>query len=191
MFRRMTRERYLSDAELEAFMAAVRTRRHKHQPRDHAFFALLANTGIRPSEARALTTSDLHLGARAPWIRVVRLKRKHGPAPVTELVLQPAVAEVLKRYAGALTADQPKPFPFTRRQGDRLFHYYRTKAGILHPFRIYALRHTVGMRLWRATRDLRLIQAIFGHAQLRATAAYVHVGRERIADAYAQIGTAG
>ena len=53
MLRRLTRERYLTDAELAAFMAAVRDRRHVHQPRDHALFALLANTGIRPSEARA------------------------------------------------------------------------------------------------------------------------------------------
>ena len=61
MQRRVTPDRFLSDAELAAFMDAVRTRRHKNQPRDHALFALLVNTGMRPSEARALRRRDVRL----------------------------------------------------------------------------------------------------------------------------------
>ena len=172
MLRRMTRDRYLSDAELGRFMAAVRERRHRNQPRDYALFALLANTGIRPSEARGLERRDVHFGPH-PWIRLRRPFTRHGPDPCNELAIPPAVAAVVKAYAAPLDPTA-KLFPFTKRQGARLFHYYASKAGVPERFRIYSLRHTAGMRLWPVTRDLRLIQAIMGHARLKASAIYVH-----------------
>jgi integrase len=185
MFRRMTRERYLSDDELARFMRVVRERRHKNQPRDHALFALLANTGMRPAEARALTVADCHLEGRHPWVRVVRIPKKHGPAPLGHLILQRPVAAVVAKHAGTIADPAAKLFPFTKRQGARLFQYYGGKAGLTPRRKIYALRHTVGMRLWKHTHDLRLIQAIMGHTTLAATAGYQHISGEEIRSAYA------
>jgi integrase len=189
MFRRMTRERYLSDPELKRFMAAVRERRHVHQPRDHALFALLANTGMRPAEARALTRGDCHLEGRAPWVRIFRMGKKHGPQPLRRLFLHRTVAAVVRRH---LLSIGPNPclklFPFTKRQSARLFHYYADKAGITPRRKIYALRHTVGMRLWAHTRDIRLIQAIMGHVSLQATEGYVHTAPDSIRAAYSSAG---
>jgi integrase/recombinase XerC len=186
----MTRDRYLSDAELAAFMAAVRERRHVHQPRDHALFALLANTGIRPSEALALTRADCHLAGKLPWIQLRRVGKRHTPQPTNELVINRAVAEVVQRYVSESCAAD-RLFPFTRRQSERLFHYYRQKAGITHPHKIYCLRHSVGMRLVRFVKDLRIVQAIMGHSGLRATMVYAHVSPERLQSAYEAAGTAG
>lgn len=192
MFRRMTRERYLSDPELTRFMAAVRERRHCHQPRDYALFALLANTGMRPSEARALTRADCHLDGREPWVRLHRISKKHGPAPLEYLVLNVAVAGIVKAHVASLPDDpSTKLFAFTKRQGARLFHYYADKAGIVPKRKIYALRHTVGMRLWRHTHDIRLIQAIMGHTNQAATAGYIHTAPEKIRDAYEHAGIVG
>ena len=137
MFARMTRDRYLSDDELTAVMSAVGLRRHKNQPRDHAFFALIANVGIRPSEAMRLVRGDIHLDGKAPWIRVDRQHPKHAPQPVTELVLNRDVARVLRTYIRNIPASDRsvKPFPFTKRQAERLFHYYapaRSDAGQHH-----------------------------------------------------------
>lgn len=175
MFRRMTRDRFLSDRELAAFMAAVAARRHKNQPRDHALFALLSNTGIRPSEALALTLGDLHLGAREPWIRLHRGHRPHWPYPVNELILNHEIAGVVRRYSSSLAGPaETKLFRFTKRQSARLFRYYADLAGIPARYPIYCLRHTVGMRLWRYTKDLRLIQGIMGHVSLMPTMGYVH-----------------
>ncbi len=188
MFRRMTRERFLSDAELEAFMRAVRERRHKNQPRDHAFFALLANTGIRPSEALALTRADVHLGAE-PWINLHRVGKRHTPQPTNQIPLQAPVAGVVSRYAKGLP-EAARLFAFTKRQSARLFHWYAKTANLPVFYRVYCLRHTAGMRLWRHTKDLRLMQAIMGHCQLKATRAYVHVAPSVLRSAYqaAQVG---
>jgi len=190
MFRRMTRERYLSDPELERFMAAVRERRHVHQPRDHALFTLLANTGMRPAEVRALTRGDCHLLGRAPWVRVYRVGKKHGPAPLPRLFLQREVSEIVAKHVASLPdGEGVKLFPFTKRQSARLFHYYADKAGITPRRKVYALRHTVGMRLWAFTKDLRLIQAIMGHTNLQATEGYVHTSDDAIRAAYTAAGT--
>jgi len=191
MFRRMTRERFLSDVELTAFMAAVRERRHKHQPRDYAFFALLANTGIRPSEARMLKREDVRLTCRdGAWIRLNRQERPHAPKPVNELALHEDVAEVLRIYCQGIPRGCPL-FPFSKRQSARLFHYYSSKSGIPRSYRIYSLRHTAGIRLGRQTKDVRLIQAIMGHVRLKAATAYIHVDPETVRNAYAAARTVG
>jgi integrase len=181
----MTRERYLSDDELARLMAAVRSRRHVHQPRDYAFFALLANTGIRPSEARALRARDI--GARGRWIRVKREKR-NGPHPTTSLPLARPVAAIVQEYVNTLTERDALLFPFTKRQSGRLFHYYGARAQIPQTLRLYSLRHTCGMRLWRHTGDLRLIQAIMGHSRLQASRSYEHILPGRLAEMYAALG---
>jgi integrase len=191
MFRRMTRERYLSDDELGRFMTVVRERRHVHQPRDYALFALLANTGIRPSEALALRRRDVHPHARVPWIYVRRMKKRHAADPITRLPIHRKVAKVIASYVGALDDPTALLFPFVKRQSFRLFRYYAAKAGIAKHFRIYSLRHTVGMRLWRHTHDLRVMQGIMGHVRTKATSAYVHVSPERMREARARIENAG
>lgn len=176
MLRRLTRERYLTDGELARFMASVRERRHVNQPRDHAFFALLANTGMRPSEARSVRRCDVHLG-RDPWVRLHRPNLPKRPLPANEIPLHPEVAAVVAHYC----QDMPKPdllWTFTKRQSERLFHYYRKKSGLRECFRIFTLRHTFGMRLWRHTHDLRAIQAMLGHKWLGPSHAYIHTPPE-------------
>jgi integrase len=179
----------LSDDE-SALLKVVRERRHVHQPRDYALLVLLANTGIRPSEALALTRGDVHPHARVPWIYVARPKKRHASDPITRLPIHRAVAKVVAAYVDTIGDRNAKLFPFVKRQSFRLFRYYAAKAGLPKHFRIYSLRHTVGMRLWRHTHDLRVMQGIMGHVRTKATTAYVHVPPERMREARARIGTA-
>lgn len=190
---RMTRERYLSDDELARLMAAVRTRRHPNQARDYALLAILANTGIRPEEARALRRRDVIPGGRPPRIHLSRVKLSHGPYPVNTLPIHKAVARVLSTYLATMKATAPDAllFPFTKRQSRRIFHYYTAKAGLSRTLRLYSLRHAVGMRLWRFTRDVRLIHGVMGHIRLKAAHAYQHTSQEQVRDAFTAVGTAG
>jgi integrase/recombinase XerD len=174
--RRLRRSRYLSDDELARFMDAVRGRKHVNAVRDLAFFTLLANTGIRPSEALALTRADVHPHARPPWIRVARLKKRGGPR-LEEIQLTPAIALCLAPRVYDLPADQgARLFAMTPRQSQRLFHYYAHKAGIRHGH-LYILRHTAATRLYRSTRDIELVQAMLGHESPDTTAIYAHIPR--------------
>jgi integrase len=181
MFRRMTRERFLSDAELEAFMGAVRGRRHKHQPRDHALFALLANTGIRPGEALALTAGDVHIYGKPAWIRVTRLKKATPQIDDIEMTLE--LASIVRRHVeGAQIGHGRKLFQITRRQARRLFHRYASLAGIQRKTNLYILRHTAATRIYRATRDIKTVQALLGHEKPDTSAIYAHVSRAALSE---------
>lgn len=174
MFHRLARDRYLSDAELEAFMAVLRSRRHVHQPRDHAFFALLANTGIRPSEALALRRCDLHMTAATPWFRVWRKKKSR--AQFDDLELTPKLSGILNRFLDGVATDATtRLFPLHRRSVARLFHFYARKAGITRRTHLYILRHTAATRLYRATGDIKLVQSLLGHEKADTTAIYAHI----------------
>lgn len=171
MFRRMTAERFLSDGELARFMAAVRERRHVHQPRDYAFFALLANTGIRPAEALALRRQDLHLSATPPWMRVNRVKKKRVSADAIQLPHD--LARVLEAHLKR-NADEAV-FRITRRQAQRLFHRYAALAQLPVHHHLYVLRHTAGTRIYRATRDIKVVQALLGHEHPDTSSIYAHI----------------
>jgi len=184
MLRRMTRDRYLSDDELAAFMTAVRERRHVHQPRDHALFALLANTGIRPSEALALSRADCHLSGTQPWIKVGRLKKKRGAPVVDELQISPALASILRVYLTTVTErEDARLFQISRRQAERLFHTYADSAGMHGRHWLYSLRHTAATRIYRATRDISVVQAILGHETPDMSCLYAHVAKDLLAEA--------
>jgi integrase len=172
----MTRERFLSDAELTAFMAAVRERRHKNQPRDYAFFALLANTGIRPSEALSLRRSDCHLSRTKPWIRVTRLKKKKMLAEFDELQITPELAAMMSPHVEAMSEDPTAPvFILGKRQAERLFHHYSRIAGLRPGRWLYSLRHTAATRIYLVTRDISIVQAILGHEKPDMSCIYAHV----------------
>jgi integrase len=175
MFRHMTRERYLSDLELERFMSAVRERRHVNQPRDHALFALLANTGMRPAEVRALTVADLHLEGRAPWVRVVRLKKRKTVPEFDDLPITVEVASALALHVAGLAGDG-RVFTIPARRLQRMFHAYCRLAGIRR-INLYSLRHTAATRLYVATRNIGTVQALLGHERPDMTALYAHVPR--------------
>lgn len=188
MFRRMTRERYLSDAELAAFMRAVRERRHVHQPRDYAFFSLLANTGMRPSEALALTRADTHVDVSPGWVRVWRMKKKKTIAEFDDLQLTPNLSGVLTAHLlNVATETTAKLFEIHRRSAGRLFHYYARQAGITRRTHLYILRHTAATRLYRATRDIHLVQSLLGHEKPDTTAIYAHIPRDVMEEMHTRI----
>jgi integrase/recombinase XerC len=183
---RRTRNTYLSDAELVAFMTAVRERRHVHQPRDHALFALLSNVGIRPSEALALTRADCHLAGTTPWLKITRLKKKRTAPVVDELQISPALAAIVSTHLDNVDpGGESKIFRISRRQAERLYHAYARIAGIKLRHWLYSLRHTAATRIYRATRDISIVQAILGHETADMSRLYVHIAKDMLAEAAA------
>lgn len=183
MMRRSDIGKFLSSHELGMFLAVVRHAEHERQPRDNALFVLLASTGIRPSEALALTLADLHLTRSPKWIQVRRLKKKSATPVVDELEIPEAVAAALKAYTGTLPPAHSGPvFRLHRRSVQRLFRYYARKAGLARRFYCYCLRHTAATRIYLATRDIRVVQAILGHDSPDTSTVYAHVTSDMLRD---------
>lgn len=76
------------------------------------------------------------------------------------------------RYAGK---------PLTTRHLNRLFHEACDAAGIKKRVTLHSLRHSFATHLLDQGTDIRLIQAVLGHAHLDTTARYTRIATGRIA----------
>jgi integrase/recombinase XerC len=154
-----------------------------YHARDDAVIELLYGSGLRVSELCGLRPGDIDLARGA-----VRVKGKGGKerdVPVSE----PAVAAVrrwLPRRA-ELVGARPVTHLFLNRRGNPLTP--RDVRRILDgraasPTHPHALRHSFATHLLDGGADLRAVQALLGHEDLRTTQVYTHVSRERLREVH-------
>jgi integrase len=194
----VTPEKFLSDAEYERLLAHVRERRDAalqrgaiHAVRDAALVILLAKSGLRIGEAVALAWGDLQLRSaegRPPAILV-----RHGKGGKTRLV---AIGEELRRELkrwrqaaearGQPTGEGDPVFPSQRggplsvSGAERIVSGAMARAAITGQRNPHRLRHTYASRLYRACRDLRLVQKLLGHSRVDTTAIYADLFAENV-----------
>lgn len=159
--------------------------------RDRAVVALLYGGGLRVSEVVDLDLAQLHLDAGV--VQVVGKGRKERLVPIGGLVV-----DVLRAY---LEHDRPKRlrgrtldalFPGRGARGrvsrQAIFIRLRrlaVEAGLEQVISPHALRHGFATDLVRGGADLRSVQAMLGHADLRTTEIYTKVDDGHLRHVYA------
>jgi integrase len=136
-------------------------------------FRLSLICGLRPGEVLTLTWAAIDLP-----LRVMTVTGKTGKRAI---YLTDAAIEVLNRVPVVAGCD----FVFTgRRFGRPIVGIYKTlrsvqeRAGI-ERFRPYDLRHSAATGALAAGADVRAVQALLGHTDLKTTAAYLHSSARR------------
>lgn len=158
--------------------------------RDHAILELLYGGGMRVGELVALDVDDMDL--RAGRARVRGKGRKERMVPLGD----EAVA-ALRAYLGAPRAAMvrditPVGAVFANRKGKRMgtrdvrAMVERYAAEVLPGRHVtpHTFRHTYATHLLEGGADLRSVQELLGHADLRTTQIYTHVSRERLRAVY-------
>lgn len=158
--------------------------------RDAAMIELMYGSGLRVSELVTLPHAALHV--EGGFVRVRGKGSKERLVPVTE----EAIARIL-RYLRLVRAGQDPdlrvPALFLSRLGgamtrqnfwERLEGYCR-RAGVAR-VSPHGLRHAFATHLVEHGADLRLVQAMLGHADISTTQIYTHVARERLKRVHAQ-----
>lgn len=167
---------FQTDADVAALVARADT------PRDGALVRLLADTGLRRSEACRLVAADVHL------VRKVVVVRRSKGKVAREVPLTEAAVEALKPVCrGKRPGHHLWPEYATEKGMDALTARFRAlakRAGI--PISLHGLRHGFCSRLAQLNVPLPTIMALAGHASLATTQRYaVHLPGGATVDAIA------
>ena len=70
--------------------------------------------------------------------------------------------------------------PLTTRNVQKIVKHVRTRAEIKKRVTPHTLRHSFATHLLEAGTDIRMIQALLGHASLNTTQMYTHISSDQI-----------
>lgn len=182
----------LTEPEQRALLLA--SGQHRAGFRDHVIFALALGTGLREHEIAALNLGDVrdaegNVRRRFP-LRV--FKRSRASATLQEAILPDTLRLKLQKFLRWKQAEkQPRgedaPL-FVSRQNGRLctrqirraFSEWQRAAGFERSFTFHSLRHTALTNLYRATRDILLVQRIARHASVLSTTIYAQASDDDV-----------
>jgi integrase/recombinase XerD len=154
--------------------------------RDRALLETLYATGSRASEVVGLTLEDLHLDSR--FCKCTGKGNKERVVPLGRQAVL-ALQEYLKEQRPRLTRAAPDaPAVFVRRGGRALTREmvwslvmkYARRARLNQRVSPHTLRHSFATHMLAGGADLRTVQELLGHANIRTTQHYTHVDRDRL-----------
>lgn len=132
--------------------------------------------GLRASETAHLKPGDIDSERM-----VIRIERGKGRKDRYAL-LSPQMLALLRawwkerpRHSGWMFPGQDPVNPITERQLNRVLHVATELAGLDKKINLHSLRHSFATHLLERGVDIRVIQALLGHARLDTTARYTQV----------------
>jgi integrase/recombinase XerD len=149
-----------------------------------AMLMTLYSTGLRRSEVARLKVSDIDSDRMVIHVRQGK-GRKDRDVP-----LSPKLLETLREYwrwkrpssylfpSGVTNRDKGGPLT-----GKAVWHAFRNavqRAGIQKKVGPHALRHSYATHLLEAGADLRTIQLLLGHADIKHTTVYLHLSQRHL-----------
>lgn len=161
------RRKYLTPEEGKQFLKSTRM-----LPSDEALFCrVIYYTGMRISEALALTAHDLDFSTATVRIRSLK-KRQH--VEYRRIPVPDELVSELRKLTDNRAED--RLWAFSRTTGWRVIKRVMQQAGVsgIHAT-TKGLRHAFGVRGAMAQVPLNILQLWFGHSQSATTAIYLNV----------------
>lgn len=157
--------------------------------RDFAIMELFYCTGLRLAELVALDLNDFE--PERSRIHLLGKGKKRRLAPLHQSAIQRLQTWLKQRQV--LTSHTQTAI-FISKRGQRIaprtvqkrLAHWALKINLpshLHP---HKLRHTFATHMLEATQDLRAVQELLGHAQLKTTQVYTHLDFSHLAAVYDQ-----
>jgi integrase/recombinase XerD len=154
--------------------------------RDKALLETLYATGGRASEVVGLKLADVYLDSA--FCKCTGKGSKQRLVPLGRKGID-ALREYLSELRPRMTRTNPDaPWVFVSRCGRALTRImlwslvkkYARRAGLNGKISPHTLRHSFATHLLAGGADLRTVQELLGHANIRTTQHYTHVDRERL-----------
>lgn len=147
-----------------------------HRPDLRMCATLMYACGLRVSEATRLKTEDIDGKRMVVWVRQGK-GNKDRQVPLPRRTLQS-----MRQYWRDCSPPQPWLFPAAAATGpisrntlDRAIRAARQQSGIRKRVSCHTLRHSYATHLLERGVDLRSIQGLLGHANIKSTIIYLHL----------------
>ncbi len=159
--------------------------------RDRALFELVYSCGLRISEACSLEVSDYMKTS----LRVLGKRQKLRIVPVGDVArsyLDVYLSEVRPLLVGPRLSVRTL---FVGRRGSKMtrqavYKRYASYAKACNlPTKVHTLRHSFATHLLEGGADLRSVQELLGHSDIKTTQIYTHVDTKALHQAYDQFHT--
>ncbi|MFO0728114.1 MAG: tyrosine recombinase [Myxococcota bacterium] len=177
----------LSYEEIQAMLEAASG---AEASRDRALIGILYGAGLRVSEAVRLEMGGLDLDAGV--VRPLGKGSKERLVPlggrVIELMrayIETGRSKLLRGVASDWVFVGRRPErPLTRQAAFKIVKKLALGAAVDRPISPHKLRHSFATHLVRNGADLRSVQVMLGHADLRTTEIYTHVDDQHVRASY-------
>ena len=159
--------------------------------RDKALLQILYATGARASEVIGMKTKDANL--TIGYVRCFGKGRKERIVPLGKTASQ-TVMTYLRQLRPQLEKPHSPDVLFLSRTGRgldrvelwRIVKKYALRAGMPKNLTVHTLRHCFATHLLSGGADLRALQEMLGHADIKTTQIYSHVDNERLRSIHKQ-----
>lgn len=179
---------YLTIAEINELFAAI----HEADPyemRDKAIFELLYSSGLRISEACALTMSDVDM--EGMFITVRGKGGRERLVPFGDQSKQ-ILKKYLERARKDILRERESTFLFISKKGDslnrksvwRLLKKYIERTNIRKVVTPHTFRHSFATHMIENNADLRSVQELLGHIDISTTQVYTHLANRTLKEVH-------
>ena len=136
--------------------------------------------GLRIGEIVHLRVHDIQFERQQLWIR--KGKGKKDRVVMLSASLSKLLQTYMQQYKPAfwLFEGQNKEKPYTKSSLAKVFKRAKEKAGLTESFTMHSLRHSFATHLLEQGTDIRIIQSLLGHSDIKTTLIYTHVSNNLI-----------
>lgn len=175
----------LSVEEIDAMQAVIDMSKPEGV-RDHCIIEVLYSCGLRISELCKMSFSDLFLDDG--YIRVHGKGKKERLVPISQKAIRELETWIpIRRNLTPLPGNEDYIFlslhrgkPLSRITLFIFLRQYAEQAGITKKISPHTLRHSFATHLLQGGANLRAIQVMLGHENLKTTEVYTHIDREHL-----------
>lgn len=159
----------------------------RYHRRDKALLAVMYATGCRVSEVTGLKMSDVNMTER--YARCTGKGNKQRMVSLTPVAIDAITTYLnIERSEMVKKTANDEGWLFVTRSGRRinretvwtLVQRYATRAGCGPEISPHTLRHSFATHLLAGGADIRALQEMLGHANIRTTQVYTHVDHTRL-----------
>ena len=151
-----------------------------HSDNARILVTLCGFLGCRISEALTVTGADIDLEDK--WVSVFGKGDKWRQVPLTDDLID---------MLGPRVHQEGRLVTFSERHARRVITQLGEAAGIGRPISSHDLRHTAGSNWFAASRDIRVVQELLGHADVRTTQLYTGIKEDSLRETVEAAATKG